>query len=361
MSSFSMQQFAQSNNFSGITHFTHVTLTTGHSCPQVAEDVLPAVIAHLAPVVAESLADGRAVPMAALGDGVTVQVSRQDGAFRVEVFRAHSSGRVLVLTFGVALDGATGRSLWQRLHRESQLPCRASAQPPSTPWIAARIEPGALTCPGLLWLLGDFECAIAWTLAHTFHRPAGEASPEGVWQQAVAGQPASCGPRHPIPSEDGVCFEFNRDYGPTLFVYFTEPTDAEIADVLRGECRFALVRRDCVLFLLAKFGNLPWLDAPYSVGLYEPQLRAAPNEWTEGKRLALAVRLIDRATGEQRGARMVTFSPEFSASLVKAVELQARAPFDRARYDAAIASTYRAYATSRSLLSAAQVKCLGGS
>jgi hypothetical protein len=71
-----------------------------------------------------------------------------------------------VVTFGIAADAASSPKLWRLLH-EGGVGKHATSpdRPPATPWIGARMEIGAaLTAPGDLSWIADFERCLAWAL-----------------------------------------------------------------------------------------------------------------------------------------------------------------------------------------------------
>jgi hypothetical protein len=75
-----------------------------------------------------------------------------------------------------------------------------------------------------------------------------------------------------------------------------------------------------------------------------------PREWRPGTRLALAVVIVDRDTGKQCGARLLSLSPHFWNTLAAQVARQASSPISQESYDSEIDDAYRAYATPRAML-----------
>lgn len=159
------------------------------------------------------------------------------------------------------------------------------------------------------------------------------------------------------PSE-GAYFDFSG--GPTLNIFMDSPTEHEINAIRRGEAKFALARYGSVLFLVAKFGDMPWMDAPYSIQLLPPEDRLLPEEFRPGLHYACTVTIQDLCTGRMHGARSVTFDKGFSAMLHKAVAEQLRQEIDRATYERDLAHAYSLFPSPRTLLSTALATCKGG-
>lgn len=102
--------------------------------------------------------------------GWTLDAStEEDNALMCTVLRPIAHGPAPVVTFGVARDGRAANRLWLSLRKDSfgrgSVPPLVK-QPPSTPWLASRMEIGA----GIDWpdkkidlpLIADLERCIAW-------------------------------------------------------------------------------------------------------------------------------------------------------------------------------------------------------
>lgn len=71
--------------------------------------------------------------------------------------------RVPIITIGVATKSRSARTLWRILHDKSPFPLATTASfPPAAPWIADRIEGGALMHPEALTWTGDFSRNLGW-------------------------------------------------------------------------------------------------------------------------------------------------------------------------------------------------------
>lgn len=68
-----------------------------------------------------------------------------------------------IITMAVAIDPRCGRELWAELHKEPSSSLATSpAEPPKTPWLAARLDVGGALHRETMDWLGDFERCLAW-------------------------------------------------------------------------------------------------------------------------------------------------------------------------------------------------------
>ena len=133
--------------------------------------------------------------------------------------------------------------------------------------------------------------------------------------------------------------------GPRLTISYHAPTRDEINQIKRGDCHFRLVPYGEVLFLLSKFGSLNWMDSPFNIQLYPSDRRVLNAGFSHGKRYSLVVRLVDGLTGLDRGARLVTWNPEFSSAFHKLVAQQKLQHFESLAYDRTLSQAYSMFST----------------
>lgn len=111
---------------------------------------------------------------------------------------------------------------------------------------------------------------------------------------------------------EGVLFNVTNT-GLQLEVYFDNPTESEINNFKsESPYKFGLFKKDGILFFLSKFGNLNWMDAPYSVGLCENIDSIVLQELPPTSGYALTVFLIDAATGILVSSRLIGLQHKFS-------------------------------------------------
>jgi hypothetical protein len=147
-----------------------------------------------------------------------------------------------------------------------------------------------------------------------------------------------------------------------LVLFFNSPSSREVEAVKRGSSEFALTVEPPLIVLCYRFGDgIPWSDAPYSYHLVPADERGLPVQVdaASGSRAFLLVLLVDAETGILRAIRQVSFSPEFTDQLHRAIREQALSTWDEAEYDLALSDLYR-YRSTEDLVKTALVRCSGG-
>ena len=121
---------------------------------------------------------------------------------------------------------------------------------------------------------------------------------------------------------------------------------------------FGLYVQGPVIFLLHKFGDMPWNDSPYSFWLVPEESRKLPDINDQDHAFLRAV-LIDTATGIVQALRALTFSAQFTKRLHEEIVLQSMKPWDLRAYDSVIKATYLKYST-LDLVKRSTIFCNGG-
>lgn len=168
---------------------------------------------------------------------------------------------------------------------------------------------------------------------------------------------------NPLRTQWPECSQYNyRSGAHELLLFFGSPTDREVKAARKGKAEFALFVRQPVIILAYKFGDgIPWSDAVFSIHLVPESERDLPSADLESEvRATLQVLLVDAHTGILRALRLVSFSPAFTRALHTGIREQAAAPWDSARYDAAVAELYALYPSSEAFVRVAQARCTGG-
>lgn len=146
-----------------------------------------------------------------------------------------------------------------------------------------------------------------------------------------------------------------------LLLFYARPSKAEIDDIRKGPCEFAVVERGSAVALCYRFGGQPWSDAPYSWHLVPEGQRDLPSADLEAdKRAVLSVLLVDASTGILRAIRQVTWSPEFTRAMHAAIRRQAEAPWSEMTYHRDVEALYSICPTSQALVSLATERTKGG-
>lgn len=160
-------------------------------------------------------------------------------------------------------------------------------------------------------------------------------------------QSYTIGNRYPefIGQPDGMRFDIT-DSGAILTVTFKSPTENEVAQFdpsERFEIRF--VQLYDIIMVTAKFGDIPWMNMPYTPHLSRNLTGVNVPEDDEG--LMLQIFLFDTATGELKKIRVVGLGNRFTKNLFKAVlEVKAKS-FDFGVYNRAVDAIYAAHTTNQ--------------
>lgn len=153
-----------------------------------------------------------------------------------------------------------------------------------------------------------------------------------------------------------------RSGGHELRLFWRSPSASEVRNVKSGPASFALSIHGPVIFLLYRFGGMPWSDQPFTIHLVPEDQRAVPPPTgiSEGRALLTTI-LVDASTGIVRVLRALSWSPAFTAAMHLAIREQDAAGWPgQAAYDRALADTYRHYPTADALLATARSRTEGG-
>jgi hypothetical protein len=129
-----------------------------------------------------------------------------------------------------------------------------------------------------------------------------------------------------------------------------------------GDCEFALLERNGIIFLLYRFGQaVAWSDCPYQWHLEPPDTRTTPREEPTSETRTLAqVVLIDAANGIVLGLRAVSWSPAFTAAVNRAIWHQAVGAWaGQADFHHRLQAIW-ATMTSNQMVDASSCRCKGG-
>ncbi len=156
---------------------------------------------------------------------------------------------------------------------------------------------------------------------------------------------------------EGCLYNYDNS-GHWLHYLLNGPSDLEKSSIQKGEATFGLYVHGPVIFLLHRFGEMPWQDAPYSWWLVSEEFRQIPDV-SEGLHALLKVVMVDTASGLIAALRALTFSAEFTKQIHEAISRQSEEPFCLSQYDAAIREVYSRLSTEQ-LVRRSEVFCKGG-
>lgn len=157
------------------------------------------------------------------------------------------------------------------------------------------------------------------------------------------------GDAFPLPKQanEGVLFSIEQ-YTMLLVYYFKKPTEKERETFKSGDAKLAVTSMRNTLFVLSKFGELPWMDTPYSTHL-SPAPKSFP-ELSEGQGYAIDAFLVDVDSNVLKEHRLLHLDTPSSLGLKKLVyEEQARVDFSIETYDRTVAEIYAGYSVKQLL------------
>ena len=146
-----------------------------------------------------------------------------------------------------------------------------------------------------------------------------------------------------------------------LIVFCSRPHPEEVRCYRAAWARFALHVAGPSILLAFRFGNLPWCDAPYTWHLVPDDQRVLPPaDLGSDARTLIRVFLVSADDGVVRALRAMTWSPEFTRAMHRAIRRQSAQPWDRLAYDRTLNAIYAQHRSSASLAKVAVVSCTGG-
>lgn len=150
-------------------------------------------------------------------------------------------------------------------------------------------------------------------------------------------------PMHPIrpgqPLHEGVSnflegTHYNFTAGGHSLIVSVRDVDSYVSAVTSGDATLGLALRDQAIFVLSRFGRLPWRAAHYNWWINPPIMR--PDPWADphlfDERGSVGVVLVDAESGMVHAVRSVHPPEEFTQLLFYEVMVQIRSRFDPWRY-----------------------------
>jgi hypothetical protein len=153
-----------------------------------------------------------------------------------------------------------------------------------------------------------------------------------------------------------------RGGGHELRIFLGNASAKEVEAIRSGLVEFGLLVEPAGLFLITRFGRLSfncsysWHRMAEATG--ERTLPPLPGEMSPATGALLTIVLVEACNGLVLALRTVTFSPEFSRAIHRAIHDQAASPYDRARHDRFVAEMTR-FSTDE-LWDLCPVRCRGG-
>ena len=141
---------------------------------------------------------------------------------------------------------------------------------------------------------------------------------------------------------EGCYFDISDD-GANLYVYFNRPTEKELEN-FKSEKRFEirLIELSDIMMFLVKFGDLNWMDSPYTPHLSKNLTKI---NFEPGKGLSLTVMLFDFSSGVLKQIRFISLSERFTATIKKEAENLLNKTFDHKKYLNSLNILFAKYST----------------
>ena len=139
---------------------------------------------------------------------------------------------------------------------------------------------------------------------------------------------------------EGMIFNFDQS-GSLLRIVFNCPLDTEIKEITQGKIKLGLLEEEGIIFFFIKFGELPWMDAPYYVHFSKPYNL---EELTDPKTgYTLQIVLVDGMTGIVQALKLIELPHEMSKRFKEMVEKQRKTQIED--YDKVLNRIYSKYET----------------
>jgi hypothetical protein len=155
----------------------------------------------------------------------------------------------------------------------------------------------------------------------------------------------------------------DEDVGIRLAVFLTDPSPEEIAAIDTGTARFGWTEQDINGFLLFKYGDAPWCDAPFN-----PQRLTRPFALQPGRpgtHRAVFTFLVHADTGRIAAMRMCTWPAYFVNHVIASARRLGSHDYDERQASRAQRDFYRRYPDGHSLRRLVrdlppEARCIGG-
>lgn len=137
---------------------------------------------------------------------------------------------------------------------------------------------------------------------------------------------------------DTIQFDIQDD-GALFVAKLGRPTNEEVQEFKKGKPQFKFLQLDGVIYVLAKYGSLEWMEAPFhrDAAINTTKL---PNP-QDGEGLSLHIMLIDASTGVLKAQRLIGLSTQFTKKLVDAILKQP--PMTYSQYIASVNKAHMKY------------------
>ena len=144
--------------------------------------------------------------------------------------------------------------------------------------------------------------------------------------------------------EEGMVFDIAAN-GANFRIAYHNIQKQEVSVIEDCNPVFSIIAINGVIFFLAKFGEIPWMDAPYDVHLSDTGMTIPDTSYTDGTGLALTVILVDAKTRIVQALRVFRLETWLSQRLKHLADEQRNKPFNYDKYRAKVKAIYARHST----------------
>lgn len=158
----------------------------------------------------------------------------------------------------------------------------------------------------------------------------------------------------------GTLLEITDDFKVTFYILISKITAYEQKEIYK-QSQFGIYIQEDILFFLAKFGDMNWMDAPFHAGLYNKmpsKMPSMPSNITPETRIGLVTYVIDTFDNICHKINFCSLSPEVSQIIYNKVSEQILAGMPQ-DYDAKLSKIWSKLSTDK-MVAKALATCKGG-
>lgn len=303
----------------------------------------------LKPVVREAMTTGREVRVPWV-TGLKIRVQRHEEAYRVAGLLPVFGENTEVVTFGVSTQAGSGRLLWKEMFAQPGLADLVAGKEqywvemPSMPWVLVR--------SGLQFARLELEVdlhieelgRVLWWVFESIDRDSLEVSTSHeYWDWPDWTNPLS------DRDDTAVCFDANQMCDPVVLIEARQFDGACLEQIAQGPVRVGLAHRNRVMFVLLKFGEMPWMRMPFNMSLHRPHLWGLNLERQHSDQIDLEIRF----DGQDRKVRSVRFPRQLSELFKFIIRAQIDKPITMGDYMSRLYEIDSQYPNPESMLGAA--------
>lgn len=143
------------------------------------------------------------------------------------------------------------------------------------------------------------------------------------------------------PCDEKIKFNFNN-LGGTIELVFSNPTKKEIDVIKNGKMKIGLLEKNGVMFVLVKFGSLPWFDMPYSPHLSNNFIFQDLND---NQGFAINIILVNGMNGKIECLRLIGAPNKWSDDFKELTLEHKNKPFSKSEFENNLRDVYNNYST----------------